>query len=159
MHRVIYGGVIEHFTHHLARNNPLMQLVFFGRFIHEPALPAYLNAATYAQIRDALHKVRLVIRTATINEVLAEAGPAAFDAFSLSDISSYLDDVAHDRLFADTLAAARDGAIVCSRSNLHHRPLRHEHEKRLTRDHELERELSIADHSCVHKFVIGRVGL
>jgi S-adenosylmethionine-diacylglycerol 3-amino-3-carboxypropyl transferase len=158
MHRVIYGGVIEHFTHHLARNNPLMQLVFFGRFIYEPALPAYLNAATYDRIRDALQNARLVIRTATVNEALAEAGSAAFDAFSLSDISSYLDDGAHDRLFADTLLAAREGAIVCSRSNLHHRPLRLEHEARLTRDRELERELAIADHSCVHKFVIGQVG-
>jgi S-adenosylmethionine-diacylglycerol 3-amino-3-carboxypropyl transferase len=158
LHRVIYGGVIEHFTHHLARNNPLMQLVFFGRFIHEAALPAYLNAATYERVRDALRRVRLVIRTATVNEVLSAAGAATFDAFSLSDISSYLDDTAHDQLFEDTLAAAREGAIVCSRSNIHHRPLRREHEARLTRNTALERRLAIADHSCVHKFVIGQVG-
>lgn len=157
LHRVIYAGVIEHFTHHLARNNALMQLVFFGRFIHEPALPAYLNEATYPRVREALAAVQLSIRTATINEAITEAGPSAFDAFSLSDISSYLDDAAHDRLFEDTLTAARDGAIVCSRSNIHHRPLRPEHEARLTRDREFERELAIADHSCVHKFVIGRV--
>jgi S-adenosylmethionine-diacylglycerol 3-amino-3-carboxypropyl transferase len=157
LHRVIYGGVIDHFTHHLARDNSLMQLVFFGRFIHESALPPYLNAATYDRVQDALSRVRLVIRTSTINEALLSAGPAAFDAFSLSDISSYLDDALHDKLFADTLEAAREGAIVCSRSNIHHRPLRLEHEARLERDRALERELSISDHSCVHKFVVGRV--
>jgi S-adenosylmethionine-diacylglycerol 3-amino-3-carboxypropyl transferase len=157
LHRVIYGGVIEHFTHHLARNNPLMQLVFFGRLIYEPALPAYLNAATYDRVRDALHRVQLVIRTATVNEVLNDAGGATFDAFSLSDISSYLDDAAHDQLFEDTLAASREGAIICSRSNIHHRPLRLEHEARLTRNPALERQLAISDHSCVHKFVIGQV--
>ncbi|HEX4354194.1 MAG TPA: DUF3419 family protein, partial [Polyangiales bacterium] len=32
LHREIYGGVLRHFQHHLARANPLMQLVFFGRF-------------------------------------------------------------------------------------------------------------------------------
>lgn len=157
LHEVIYGGVIEHFRHHLARSNPLMQLVFFGRFIYEDSLPVYLNAATYDQARDALTRARLVIRTATVNEALTEAGPRAFDAFSLSDISSYLDDEAHDRLFEDTLAGARYGAILCSRSNIHHRPLRLEHEARLIRNRELERELAIADHSCVHKFVIGAV--
>lgn len=157
LHRVIYAGIIEHFSHHLARNNPLMQLVFFGRFTREESLPPYLNAATYDRIRDALQKVRLVIRTATVNEVLAEAGPAAFDVFSLSDISSYLDDASHDRLFEEVLVAAREGAVICSRSNIHHRPLRLEHEARLTRDRELERDLAIADHSCVHKFVIGRL--
>lgn len=157
LHRVIYGGVLEHFRHHLARNNPLMQLVFFGRIIHEPALPAYLNAATYEQVQAALARVNLVRITARIDEALAQAGPAAFDAFSLSDISSYLDDEAHDRLFSDTLNAARPGAMLCSRSNIHHRPLRPEQEARLTRDRALERELAIADHSCVHKFVIGRI--
>jgi S-adenosylmethionine-diacylglycerol 3-amino-3-carboxypropyl transferase len=157
LHRVIYSGVIDHFTHHLARDNSLMQLVFYGRFTNETGLPPYLNAATYDRIRDALSRVRLQIRTCTINEALASAGPGAFDAFSLSDISSYLDDAAHDRLFADVLDAARDGAMVCSRSNIHHRPLRLEHEARLERNRELERELAISDHSCVHKFVVGRV--
>jgi S-adenosylmethionine-diacylglycerol 3-amino-3-carboxypropyl transferase len=157
LHRAIYGGVIEHFTHHLARENPLMQLVFFGRFIYESALPVYLNAATYDRARAALEHVKLVVVTSTVHEALTRAGPAAFDAFSLSDISSYLDDESHDQLFAETLAAARPGAIVCSRSNIHHRPLRPEHEARLRRDRALERELSIADHSCVHKFVIGSV--
>ena len=157
LHRVIYAGVIEHFMHHLARKNPLMQLVFFGRFIDETALPPYLNASSYDQIREALGRVQLEIRSARMDEVLPQAGPAAFDAFSLSDISSYLDAAAHDQLFADTLAAARPGARLCSRSNLHHRALRPEHEARIQRDRALEHELSIADHSCVHKFLIGTI--
>jgi S-adenosylmethionine-diacylglycerol 3-amino-3-carboxypropyl transferase len=157
LHREIYDGVMQHFHHHLARENPLMQLVFFGRFIHETALPAYLNAASYARVRQALERVQLISITGTIDRAFERAGPAAFDALSLSDISSYLDDERHDRLFADALRAARPGAMLCSRSNIHHRPLRREHEGKLARDHELERVLAIADHSCVHKFVIGRV--
>ena len=47
----------------------------------------------------------------------------AIDAFSLSDISSYLDDAAHAQLFQSVLTAARPAAKIVSRSNIHHRPL------------------------------------
>jgi S-adenosylmethionine-diacylglycerol 3-amino-3-carboxypropyl transferase len=157
LHRVIYAGVLDHFRHYLARDNPLMQLIFFGRFMHEAALPNYLNAATYDRAKEALDRVRLVTFTGTVNQALAQAGPAAFDALSLSDISSYLDDEAHAQLFRDALHGARPGAVVCSRSNIHHRALLPEHEEQLLRDRALEHELSIADHSCVHKFVVGAV--
>ncbi|HEX7670115.1 MAG TPA: DUF3419 family protein [Polyangiaceae bacterium] len=157
LHRVIYDGVLDHFRHYLAQDNPLMQLVFFGRWIDEAALPIYLNAKTYEAVKAGLERVRLVTVTSTVNAALAEAGPAHFDTFSLSDISSYLDDAAHTQLFEDVLTAARPGARICSRSNIHHRPLPPEFARRLTRDLALERELSIADHSCVHKFVIGEL--
>lgn len=157
LHREIYRGVIEHFRHHLARENPLMQLIFFGRYIHEAALPAYLNAASYERIRAALASVRLVLITGTIEDAFAQSGPSAFDALSISDISSYLDDAAHERLFAGAIAAARPGAVLCSRSNIRHRPLRPEHEARLQRDRALESALRVADHSCVHEFLVGKV--
>lgn len=157
LHRVIYGGILDHFRECLARDNPLMQLAFFGRVIHEHSLPFYLHAATYETVKDALSRVKLITRTCTMNDALAELGPHTVDAFSVSDISSYLDDTAHAQLFSDVLVAARRGAKLVSRSNIHHRPLLPEHERRLRRDRALERELSIADHSCVHKFVIGEV--
>ncbi|HKP64629.1 MAG TPA: DUF3419 family protein [Polyangiales bacterium] len=157
LHRVIYDGVMEHFRHYLARDNPLMQTIFFGRFIHEPALPHYLNARSYERVQSALAKVKLVTITASMDQALTQAGPEAFDIMSLSDISSYLDDAAHHQLFADVLRGARPGAIICSRSNIHHRPLLVAQASRLERDRELERELSISDHSCVHKFLIGRL--
>jgi S-adenosylmethionine-diacylglycerol 3-amino-3-carboxypropyl transferase len=157
LHKVIFDGMLDHFSHHLARDNPLMQLVFFGRFIHEDALPIYLNAKTFDRVKEGLEHVRLVTLTSTVNHALAEAGPGAFDAYSLSDVSSYLDDSGHAQLFADVLTAARPGAKLASRSNIHHRPLLAEHERRLVRDRALERELSVADHSCVHKFLVGEV--
>jgi S-adenosylmethionine-diacylglycerol 3-amino-3-carboxypropyl transferase len=157
LHKEIYAGMLAHFDQHLARHNPLMQLVFFGRFIHEAALPHYLNAASYEGVKAALERVKLITLTSTVNDALERAGSRAFDAFSLSDISSYLDDRAHAQLFAATLSAARPGARLCSRSNIHHRPLLPEHASRIARDRELERELAIADHSCVHKFLIGTV--
>ena len=60
-----------------------------------------------------------------------------------------------DALLAEV---ARPGARLCSRSNIYHRPLAAEHERRIQRDLELERRLSIDDHSCVHEFVVGTIG-
>jgi S-adenosylmethionine-diacylglycerol 3-amino-3-carboxypropyl transferase len=157
LHREIYSGMLRHFQDHLARANPLMQLVFFGRFLHEESLPIYLNAKTFERVKHALSEVRLIMRTSTVDAALREAGPDTFDAFSLSDISSYLDDRAHEQLFDDVLAAAQLGATIVSRSNIHHRPLSPTQAQRLVRDRALEATLAIADHSCVHKFLIGRV--
>lgn len=157
LHRAIYGGVMEHFRHRLARDNPLMQLVFFGRWIREQALPIYLNAATYAQVQAALQTTRVIQVTSLAGEALAGSRGEPFDAFSLSDISSYLDDTQHARLFDDVLAAARPGARLCSRSNIHHRPLTAKHAAQVTRDRALEDDLAIADHSCVHRFIVGAV--
>lgn len=157
LHRAIYGGVMEHFRHRLARDNPLMQLVFFGRWIREEALPIYLNATTFDQVKAALETTRIVPVTSLVREALASSRRQSFDAFSLSDISSYLDDVQHARLFDDVLAAARPGARLCSRSNIHHRPLTPTQASRVDRDRALEDELTIVDHSCVHRFVVGAV--
>jgi S-adenosylmethionine-diacylglycerol 3-amino-3-carboxypropyl transferase len=157
LHREIYRGMLEHFNARLARENPLMQFVFFGRVVHEDALPIYLNATTYPHVKAALANTRIVQRTSTVQAVLAEIGPESIDAFSLSDISSYLDDVAHAQLFQAVLTAARPAAKIVSRSNIHHRALMPEHARRIRRDHALERELAVSDHSCVHKFLVGEV--
>jgi S-adenosylmethionine-diacylglycerol 3-amino-3-carboxypropyl transferase len=157
LHRVIYDRVHGYFWHHLARENPLMQIVFFGRYIHEPALPIYLNAKSYDRTRAALANVRIETITGTVHDALAHAGERAFDAFSLSDISSYLDDNAHADLFERVLSSARAGAKLCSRSNIVHRALSPEHERRVQRDNALERQLAIDDHSCVHEFLVGTI--
>lgn len=157
LHRVIYERVYSHFWSHLARENPLMQIVFFGRYVYEPALPMYLNAASYERTRAALEHVRIETVTGTVDDALEYGSSAGFDAFSISDISSYLDDEAHGRLFDRVLRAARPGAALCSRSNIYHRPLSAEQARRIDRDPQLERQLSIDDHSCVHEFLVGRI--
>jgi S-adenosylmethionine-diacylglycerol 3-amino-3-carboxypropyl transferase len=157
LHRAIYERVYGYFWHHLARENPLMQIVFFGRYVYEPALPIYLNAATYERTKAALEHVHIETITATVHDALDYGARRAFDAFSISDISSYLDDAAHDCLFERVLGAARPGALLCSRSNIYHRPLAAEHAQRIARDGALERQLAIDDHSCVHEFLVGKI--
>lgn len=157
LHSVLYDRIFTYLRTHLLRDNPLLQLVFFGRYVWEPALPIYLHSGTYESVKAALAEVGVEIVTATVEETLQHAGPDRFDAYSLSDISSYLDDDAHHRLFEHTLATARRGARVCSRSNIHHRPLAEEHAARFVRSTDKERALRLDDHACVHEFFVGSV--
>jgi S-adenosylmethionine-diacylglycerol 3-amino-3-carboxypropyl transferase len=157
LHQAIFDRVHQYFWNHLARENHLMQLVFFGRYIYEPALPIYLNAATYERTKAALQDVHIETITARVDEALEFGASEAFDAFSLSDISSYLDDEAHAQLFDAVLRCARPGAVLCSRSNIYHRDLLPEQAARIERATALERQLAIDDHSCVHEFLVGTI--
>jgi S-adenosylmethionine-diacylglycerol 3-amino-3-carboxypropyl transferase len=157
LHHALYDRVHRYLWNHVARENPLLQLVFFGRYVYEPALPIYLNAATYDRIKAAAAEVHIETITATVEDALDYAGSESFDAFSLSDISSYLDDAAHHRLFDGVLRSARPAARLCSRSNLHHRPLSLEQARRVERERDLERILAAHDHSCVHDFLVGAI--
>ena len=157
LHHVLYDRVHGYLWNHVARENPLLQLVFLGRYVYEPALPIYLNAATYDRIKAAAAEVHIETITATVEDALEYAGPAAFDAFSLSDISSYLDEPAHHHLFDNVIRSAGPAARLCSRSNLHHRPLTAEQRRRVRREPDLERALAADDHSCVHDFLVGAI--
>jgi S-adenosylmethionine-diacylglycerol 3-amino-3-carboxypropyl transferase len=157
LHRVIFDRIHQYFWNHLARDNALMQLVFFGRYMYEPALPIYLNAATYERTRAALEHVHIETITARVDEALEFGASEPFDAFSLSDISSYLDDGAHAHLFEAVLRCARPGAVLCSRSNIYHRELLPEQAARIERVPTLERQMAIDDHSCVHEFLVGTI--
>jgi S-adenosylmethionine-diacylglycerol 3-amino-3-carboxypropyl transferase len=157
LHHAIYDRVHRYFWNHLARENAVLQLVFFGRYVYEPALPFYLNAATFERTKAALDHVHIETITATVDDALDYGAAEAFDAFSISDISSYLDDDAHARLFERVVRSARAGAVLCSRSNIHHRALTPEVARRIARDTALEQQLAIDDHSCVHEFLVGKI--
>lgn len=157
LHEVLYDRIHNHLRHNLLRENPLLQIVFFGRYVYEPSLPVYLHADTYAAVKAALEAVEIEVVTATMHEALSDSRRSGFDAFSLSDISSYLEDDAQHRLFERVIAASRPGARLVSRGNVYHRPPAPEHARKLERNPAVERELSRHDHSCVHEFVVARV--
>ena len=157
LHEVLYDRIHNHLRHNLLRDNHFLQIVFFGRYVHEPSLPVYLHAETFSAVKAALEKVELEIVSATMDEVLSERRHDGYDAYSLSDIASYLEDDTQQRLFEKVIASARSGARICSRGNVIHRPPAPEHARKLERNPSIERELSRHDHSTVHEFVVARV--
>jgi S-adenosylmethionine-diacylglycerol 3-amino-3-carboxypropyl transferase len=156
LHEVLYNRVHRHLKNNILRDNSFLQLVLHGRYVYESALPIYLNAATYDQVKAGLAGATIEIKTATVSDVLA-AEREGFDAFSISDICSYLDPQPSHRLFELVLSKANPGARLCSRSNIFHKPLAPEHEARLIRDNELEARLSLHDHATVHEFIVGEI--
>lgn len=156
LHEVLYDRVHRHLKHNLLRENSFLQLVLHGRYVYEDALPIYLNAKTFDQVKRALEHTKIEIQTTSVTDALA-ARTTGFDAFSISDICSYLDPGPSHDLFESVLSAANPGARLCSRSNIFHRPLAPEHAARVQREAELEARLSLYDHATVHEFVIGEL--
>jgi S-adenosylmethionine-diacylglycerol 3-amino-3-carboxypropyl transferase len=156
LHEVLYDRVHRHLKHNLLRENSFLQLVLHGRYVYEDVLPIYLNANTFETIKAALAETAIDIQTTTVTDALA-ASSTGFDAFSISDICSYLDPEPNHRLFELVLSAAKPGARLCSRSNIFHRPLAPEHAARVNREPELEARLSLHDHATVHEFVVGEI--
>ncbi len=157
LHEVLYDRVHGHLKYNVLRDNPFLQMVFFGRYVFEDVLPIYLNAATYDRVRAALAEVKLDIITSMATDAIQETAGDGYDAFSISDISSYLDEGPHFDLFETVLGAAAPHARLCSRANIYHRPLAPAHARRIERDPALERKLSRHDHATVHEFVVGRI--
>ena len=152
LHERIFGNVERYLDHHLARDNHLLWLVFFGRYRDERVMPEYLREDGFARIKRALPSVRLHVVNGEIASVLRGAPPQYFDGYSLSDISAYLSHEALGATIEQVVRTARPRARLCSRGVFYHRPFLPEHARRLERDPVLEVRLERDDHAMVHSF-------
>jgi S-adenosylmethionine-diacylglycerol 3-amino-3-carboxypropyl transferase len=149
MHRYLYN--------HLARESHLLQLVFFARYIYEPAMPIYLLPGSYERIREALKTTQVTIVTAPAAAVLADLADHSLDAYSIADVSSYLSEPDFGTLMDEIMRTARPDARLCSRGIFVHRPLPPAHVHRVRRDHDLEKQLAVDDLAMVHEFLVGSI--
>ena len=157
LHSRIFDLIHRYLSNHVARDSHLLQLVFFARYIYEPAMPIYLQPEPYERIRQALGTTRMTIVTAPITAALATVGDRSFDAYSIADVSSYLSETDFASLMDQIMRTARPAARICSRGIFVHRPLPDEHAARISRDRELEQRLSLDDLAMVHEFLVGSV--
>ena len=155
LHRRIFDCMHRYLCHHLARESHLLQLVFFARYIYEPAMPLYLLPGPFERIREALKTTQITIVTAPAAAALANVGDASFDGYSIADVSSYLSDADFGTLMDEVMRTARPEARLCSRGIFVHRPLPAEHARRVRRDHDLETRLGFDDLAMVHEFLVG----
>jgi S-adenosylmethionine-diacylglycerol 3-amino-3-carboxypropyl transferase len=157
IHSAVYECVSRYMWNHLVRANPLLSLVFFGRYVDETAMPAYLHASGFAKVQSSIAHVRIEIETGTVADVLAARPAGSFDAYSLSDICSYLDETSFEQLFDQVVRTARADARVCSRGCLAHPRLAPGVSRRFRRDRALENRLGFHDHAMVHRFLVAEV--
>jgi S-adenosylmethionine-diacylglycerol 3-amino-3-carboxypropyl transferase len=157
LHERIFGNIERYLDHHLARENHLLWLVFFGRYGDERVMPEYLREDGFARIKHTLRSVRLNVVNGDIAGILRAAPPRHFDGYSISDISAYLSHEAFGQTIEQVVRTARPGARLCSRGVFYHRPFLPEHASRLARDHAVEERLEKDDHAMVHAFAAAEI--
>ena len=157
LHERIFESLERYLDHHLARENHLLWLVFFGRYRDERVMPEYLRADCFPRIKQALRDTRLHIVNGDMASVLRTAPAQYFDGYSLSDISAYLSPEAFGETIEQVVRTARPRARLCSRGVFYHRPFLPEHASRLARDPAVEERLEGDDHAMVHSFAAAEI--
>lgn len=135
-------------TNHLARNNHWLAFMFTGRYPDRETLPHYLLRENYEAIRAAGTKVEIV--TGDLMAHLGRVPDASFDKFSLSDVTSCIDQEGFDLLMRHIARTARPGGRVCYRNFLAKHRVPAEHRSRLRRDDALSSSLTHDDRAFVY---------
>lgn len=153
--RFVHERMTAHLGRVLAKESFMVSLVLRGRL---PAadLPPHLTPSGVEAIRPRLD--RLEILTGDVVDLLADpARVERFDAFSLSDVPSYLSQEAFERLLDGVARRASPGARFCIRLFLVHPSFPERFAVRLVRDPSLECRLAEEDHAFAYDFMAGRV--
>jgi S-adenosylmethionine-diacylglycerol 3-amino-3-carboxypropyl transferase len=135
---------------HLARL-PFAWLMLNGVY-HQDVLPPYLTEQGHGVIRDRMGRLKLV--TASLQESLAAADPAAFDGASLSDYSSYCDLAEQRRLWQALGRAMTPGGRVCERKFFNKTGMDVPGASGFSRDDMLEQQLDARDGAWFYTFVV-----
>lgn len=138
----------------LARENLLISLIFIGKVLPE-GYPPYLTEKGTETIRRRLSKLSIV--NSNIIDYLESAPVSSIDAFSLSDVSSYLNASNFQRLVHAINRAAKPGARFCLRQFLSNHKIPDRLASTFKRDHSLEQELEHEDRCFVYRFIAGTI--
>ena len=143
-------------SQHLFRSNAFLNLVLYGRYRCEEALPFYLQRSQFAKIKYSSTQVDF--HTASLLAFLSTSACPEFDAFSLSNFSSYTSEEDYRRTWEKIVSKAKPRARFCERQFLVSRQLEdYVTGDSLTRDREMERLLELTDSTLFYKFLIGTI--
>lgn len=145
----------DQFVHRqLLRESFFAQMIFYGQLSNKGALPLYLRNENLDIIRSRLDRIRII--QADLQTFLHDPQNAhSFDAFSLSDFSSYASAESYQAIWDGLCCVARPHARICERQFLvKYRPKNHH---KIKFDYDLEKRLQIADSSFIYSFVCGKI--
>jgi S-adenosylmethionine-diacylglycerol 3-amino-3-carboxypropyl transferase len=152
--KYIYQRMLNYLQHNLASKSPLLQLVLLGKILPEAYFP-YLTFIGYAQIRSKADC--LTFSTDNIIDFLHRTDKLSFDAFSMSDIASYMPQEVFHRMLEGMYAAAKPDARFCIREFMSRREIPSYLAGRLQRDKFLEKKLENAEANFVYRFLVGKL--
>ncbi len=158
-------GCIENMAHHsLLRENPYANLLFYGKYTDQCELPIHLRPQNFETIKSRVDRIKVI--TAPLNEYLVQH-PNQFDAYSLSDFSSYAPPELYHSIWNAVVSSANENARFCERffmvkmnqilqDNQTNRR-REQWESCVVADKQLEQELQRSDHTCLYSFHVGAI--
>jgi S-adenosylmethionine-diacylglycerol 3-amino-3-carboxypropyl transferase len=115
-----------------------------------------LQRSQFTKIKNSSTQVDF--HTGSLLSFLSTSSCPEFDAFSLSNFSSYTIEDDYRRTWEKILIKAKEGARFCERQFLVYRPLeQYVSGQSLVRDRELERMIELTDTTLFYKFLIGTI--
>lgn len=138
----------------LFRESPWIWALFKGRIDETGPLPEHLKRQNFEKLREHADSVTVV--TASIQDYL-KACESKFDAFSLSDFSSYCDQATHADIWSAVLRHSHKNARFCERKFLVDYPLAADVQSVVRIDDSLCEQLRKDDRSVVYTFLVARL--
>lgn len=136
---------------HLANKSFMLALIFLGRFNSAEHYPAYLRQENYSTLQKRVDRV--TINNLSLAEVFDSQRVNCCNKYSLSDVSSFLDERSYQKVFA--LLAQQPGRRFCLREFLTNRGVPPDCPANITFYPELQAELEREDRSIGYTFLIG----
>lgn len=136
------------------KENIIVSMLFKGQLYPEAYAP-YLTREGSAEIKKQLHQISFV--SENVIHYLENSDANSFDAFSLSDIASYMPQHDFERLLKAIVRTAKPNARFSIREflSLHHFPK--SLQPHFKRNHELENELEEKDRCFLYRFKVGQI--
>ncbi len=147
----LYNCLEKMASHSLLRENPYANLLFLGRYSNSCKLPRHLRAENFDRVASQIDRIEVF--TQSLEKFLG-SHERRFDAFSLSDFSSYAPRDAYENTWHEIVRKANDNAKFCERFFLVKRNL--DIEQRV-RNRSLEFRLQERDHTCLYTFHAGNL--
>lgn len=150
----LYNRCHRSLTKFPVKENLILSLCFMGQ-IFEEGYPPYLQANQFAKIKKNLKKVEVF--TSDINTFFSELESSTIDAFSLSDVASYLSQKEFEKLVQEMIRTAKPNGRFCMRQFLSSHVLPPHLAQHLKREPELEKKLEEEDRCFVYRFMVGSI--
>lgn len=150
----IYERILVSLNQCLASHNPLFSLIFQGHLAPE-AFPPYLTPLGSKVIKNRLNRIK--IHTGEAAQYLETFSTPYFNAFSLSDIASYMSHAHFVRLLQAVYKTAHPNARFCIRQFLSSQQIPQEFQAFFFRDSTLEKYLEFTDRCFLYRFIVGTI--
>lgn len=152
--KFFYKRMTDCLMKHLAVESSLSSLLLRG-FVTPEGYTPYLTEEGHAAIKSRAGKIKLC--TSDLIGYLETCPEASFDAFSLSDVASYIGEEDFRRLLKAVYRAAKPSARFCIRQYLSCHEFPQDLLGKFNRENQLEEELENDDRCFVYRFMVGSV--